>query len=163
MNKKVVILGLTGSGKSTIGKVLKDKYNLNVIEVDDKVLEMNNNVWPQEEKELDDFFEKINDEIIKTEGPVIYITSWLSKERIKQFHDKGFIIIELHANFETLLERKSKRDKKSKDQYSQFKENYQGYIDLINDPSIKSLFIEKIDTSNMASEKVFKKMIDYIL
>ena len=48
-----------------------------------------------------------NDAALEMDG-IVYVTSWLSRESMKQFYQKGFRIIELHADFEELLRRKLK-------------------------------------------------------
>jgi len=45
MGVRVAILGITGTGKSTVGYFLKNDYGYNVLEVDEPVIELNNGTW----------------------------------------------------------------------------------------------------------------------
>jgi len=105
---KVVIFGPSGSGKSTTGKALASYVSVPVLEVDVEFLKFNHGVWPDTEPEVDKLFEKVNVQILKLEG-CVFLTSFLELERIGDFCNRGFTLIELHGDLKHLLERKGLR------------------------------------------------------
>lgn len=156
---KIVILGLTGSGKSTIAKTIATELNLTVVEADDEVKRLNNGIWPKEEEIIDKYFELTNKTIL-TKDNILYVTSWLEKERIEEFVNNGFKIIELHANEEELLKRKVARDKVKKSELGRFRINYKIYLDITQSANINNLFHISINTTKLSPEQVAAKVLD---
>ena len=149
---KILILGLTGSGKSTCAKRIAEKFSLMLVEADDEVLRLNRGVWPKQESVIDKYFEMTNDEVLRKDT-ILYVISWLEKERIKEFTNKGFKIIELHADMDELLKRKQHRDDPSTEEINRFWTNYHNYLRVVNDPKLKNVFLLKLDTTNLAPKQ----------
>lgn len=152
-NMKVLLLGLTGSGKSTISKDIAKKYNLIVVEADDEVIRLNNGLWPEDEALINKYFDQTSLKILH-EDNVLYVISWMDKAEILKFVANGFKVIELHAQLEELIKRKINRDNPSENQINRFKNNYQGYIDVITDSEVQKTLSVSIDTTNLTSEEV---------
>ena len=74
---KVILLGRTGSGKSTIAPSLGEALGLTVLEADDETTRLNGGQWPEDEDVIDQFFAVTNRKVLPMES-VLYITSWLS-------------------------------------------------------------------------------------
>ena len=155
---KLLLLGITGSGKSTISEPIGQSLGLKVLEVDQEVIRLNNDLWPKDEDIIDKYMLATNDVALHMDH-VLYVTSWLSKESAKQFYEKGFKIIELHASFEELLRRKIKRDKPAQDQIDRFKENSRGYYEVVNDKEIQPLITLSLDTTHMSVGSVTKAIL----
>lgn len=100
-----MLLGITGSGKSTTAQSIARPLNLNVVEADNEVIRLNHDLWPDDEEVIDKYFQVASDKVLIMDN-VLYVISWLSKPRIKQFIQNGFKVIELHASVEELLKRK---------------------------------------------------------
>jgi len=152
---KLLLLGITGSGKSTISKSIGQALGLKVLQVDHEVIRLNNGLWPKDADTISKYMLTINDAVLEMDG-ILYMTSWLSKQSVKQFHEKGFRIIELHANFEELLRRKIKRDNPTQNQIDKFREDSKGYYEVINDKEIQPLITLSLDTTGMSIESVIK-------
>jgi adenylate kinase family enzyme len=150
---KVLLLGLTGSGKSTVSKNIAKKYNLTVVEADDEVIRHNNGIWPEDEALIDKYFDQTSLRMLQ-EDNVLYVISWMDKVDILKFLDNGFKIIELHAQLEELIKRKINRDNPSEDQINRFKNNYQGYIDVVTDTDVQKALNVTINTTNLTSNEV---------
>lgn len=159
---KLLLLGITGSGKSTISEPIGRTLGMEVLEVDKEVIRLNNGLWPNDGDLIRKLMLATNDAVLKMDH-ILYVTSWLSKENIKQFYKKGFKIIELHADFEELLKRKIKRDNPPQNQIDQFKEDSEGYYEVINDQEIQDLITLSLDTTNMPIESVIQSILTSLI
>ena len=70
---KVVLLGVSGSGKTTIGDILKKTYGVPVLEADDEVLGRYNSLWPEQEALIDVSFKETNRRVLEMQH-VFFIT-----------------------------------------------------------------------------------------
>jgi dephospho-CoA kinase len=158
---KAVILGLSGVGKSTIANVLKDKYALPILEVDDVVKDMK-----QENRigsiKVSEIFEMTNEKVLGMDN-VIYVTSKLLPERIEQFYDAGFKIIELHASYETIISRLKNRDNIDKHEIENQKYKYKVYMERVDEPSIQKCFALRLDTTAIKEKDILQKIGDVII
>lgn len=155
---KLLLLGITGSGKSTISEPIGQALGLKILEVDQEVIRLNNGLWPKDGDIIRKYMLATNDAVLEMDH-VLYVTSWLSKENIKLFNNKGFKIVELHADLETLIKRKINRDKPPQSQIDQFRKDYGGYYEVVNDIEIKPLIMLSLDTTHMPIELVINKII----
>ncbi len=158
---KILILGLSGSGKSSIAPKLAEKYNLGLIEADDKVMDVSHNKWPFDDKLIDEVFESTN-RLVLNKDSVLYVISWLETERIKEFRDKGFLIIEMHADYEELLKRKIKRNGMKEWQIKRFEKTYKGYFETVLSEEAKKHFALSLDTTKIGQVEVFEKISRYM-
>ncbi len=155
---KVVLLGLTNSGKSTVANILKDK-GWPILEVDDLAQENNNGIWPEDEDFLDKLFKEINTKVLKMEN-VIFVTSFLEIEEVKAFYESGYKIIELHAKYDELVRRKVKRDGIPKDNYERFNRNYNNFQIMI--PLMKGYLSLRLDTTGIESKEIARQIEEFI-
>ncbi len=153
---KIVLLGITGSGKSTIAKKLAEAFNLELIEADDLVYKLNGDFWPEEEEIIDELFEESIRRIIDKDN-LLFVISFLDLEQIEILKNNNFFIIEMHANENTLLERKRKRDGDSI-KADRFKRNYLLYKDILAKAYQKKQVDFSIDTTNLTSENVYDEL-----
>lgn len=158
---KLLILGLSGSGKSTIAKLLAEKYDLELVEADDAVMNANGGTWPSDYDTRDEFVDKIFEETNKkvlSMKKVLYVTSWLTSERIDDFIKNQFKIIEMHADFDELLKRKENRDGKSSKREERFKNTYISYFENILSQEYKQYYLISLDTTNLNANQIIEKV-----
>lgn len=153
---KMVLLGRTGSGKSTIAASLGEALGLAVLEVDDETTSLNGGHWPEDEDVIDHFFDVTNRKVLTMES-VLYVTSWLSGDEIRAFYDQGFKIVELHATFAELLRRKQRRGDAIN--HEQFRINYEGYLAIVSRADIKSMIALSIDTLDLTPEETIRTIV----
>ena len=120
---KILLLGLSGSGKTTIAKEISSRFSLNLYEADDEVKRINGGVWPESDDVVTKGFEIANAKAL-IQDDIIYVISWLSEEEINKFLKSNFIIFETHAEFDELVRRKIKRDKITPKKIEKFKLTY---------------------------------------
>ncbi len=144
---KLLLLGLSGSGKSTVAKLVAEKFKLKLVEADDKVEEINGGTWPDNDETITKGFKIANDEALQSDN-ILYVISWLTHKEIKKFLNAGFKIVEMHAEFEELVKRKLKRDNETPERIEKFKLTYIEYFNTVLNENIKDLYSLSIDTTN---------------
>lgn len=156
---KLVLFGRTGVGKSTLAASLGRALSLRVLEADDEATRLNGGVWPEEEEIIDHYFELTNQQVLEMDS-VLYVTSWLEPETIEAFHQKGFLLIELFADFATLLSRKEQRGDMIDEK--QFTINYQRHLEIINHPKVQRMLSLRLDTSHLSSVRVEQVVMAFL-
>jgi shikimate kinase len=155
----VLLFGMSCTGKSTIARDLAGAFALNVLEADDEVRRLNGSTFPQHEETIDRYFEEINPEARAMDG-IVYVISWLEKEDILAFHDSGFVLVALQANFETLKRRKLARDGIDIYDEERSQRNYSLHSELTADPKVRGLFKVTVDTSNLDSRETLQAILE---
>lgn len=116
VNKPIVLVGMPGTGKSTVGKKLARKLNLQFYDTDEVIksregYDASDVCYFRGEK----YFRTVEEEVVKqilSYGTVILSTgsgTFVNEDIRKLLLDKTFVIW-LDANLDVLLERTSRRD-----------------------------------------------------
>lgn len=150
---KILILGLSGSGKSTVAKLVAEKLKIKLIEADDTVEKINGGIWPDNDETITKGFRIANDEALQSDN-ILYVISWLTHKEIKKFIEAGFKIIEMHADFDELVKRKKERDNISPEKIEKFKLTYIEYFNTVLNENIKDLYSISIDTTNKTTADI---------
>lgn len=154
---KMLLLGLSGSGKTTVSKLIATKYGLSIYEADDEVEKINGGVWPDSDDIITQGFEIANKKAVKLDN-VIYVTSWLEQKEIKKFFDSGFKIYEMHADFDELVRRKRIRDSITSEKIEKFKLTYKEYFDTILAKNVVSMYKLSIDSTKISTKEIYDKI-----
>lgn len=155
---KILLLGMSCSGKSTIARDLAKALKSNLLEADDEVLRLNGGLWPDEEEIIDTYFGVVNREVIKMED-IVYVISWLERDDIFTFYSAGFTLIEIHAPYEILRKRKQARDNPSEDAETRHQKNFKLYSEIVRDLDVNKLLSGSIDTSELTSTEVLRAVL----
>ncbi len=150
---KLLLLGLSASGKSSVAKAVADKFNLNLIEADDVVEKINGGTWPDSDEIVTKGFKMTNREVLNMDN-VLYVISWLTHKEIKNFLKAGFKIVEMHAEFDELVKRKKQRDNISPEKIEKFKLTYIEYFNTVLNENIKDQYSISIDTTNKTTPDI---------
>ena len=160
--KNIVLIGMMGSGKSSIGKILSKKLNLDFIDIDIKIEESENMTISEIfKKKGEDYFREIEKNIsitcLKLEDKIIslggggYINPKIRKQCIK-----NNMSVWLNWKDETLIE----RIKNSKKRPVAFKLNISEIKKLISERAkIYNLSAYKINCDKMNKNQIVKKII----
>ena len=155
---KVVILGLSGTGKTTTGKTLASYVSVPVLDVDDEATKLNHGVWPKNEPEVDKLFEKVNVQILRLEGCVC-LTSFLELERIGDFCNRGFRLIELHGDLKHLLERRALRgDNLDPQNLKRITKNYHLHKRIVSQAQSKGWIFLSLDVTGLSRDDVLYRI-----
>ncbi len=117
---KVVVIGTSLSGKTTIIKYLRIHTKLNIREIDEEIHDRNNGKWPHNDKyRFEVLGQKIIEEILNKDDAIFFTnTEYFTQSNLEEAHKKGFIIIQLWVELAVLKIRNKNRMK------------YEGYNDF---------------------------------
>ncbi len=82
--KNIVLIGMMGSGKSSIGKILSKKLELDFIDIDEKIEEI-------EKKNISEIFKKYGESYFRKKEEEISITCLKLKNKIISLGGGGYI------------------------------------------------------------------------
>jgi len=106
---KIIVIGASTGGKSTLMRYLRQHTDLVVAEMDEEIVKLNGNKWPTDDDYRNTVLvPKITKEIIDKDK-VIYISSYVPDELAEEAKRKGFVIVLLEVSLEQLKERNAKR------------------------------------------------------
>ena len=163
-NNNLVLLGMMGSGKSTIGLSLSKKLNTNFFDID-KIIEREQNMKVNEifEKKGEKFFrsleEKITLNVLKSKNSIISLGggSWLNEKIRKETNTNNNVSFWLNWDTSIILERIKKNNKRP-------------LIKNLNDTEIVKLILKrskiyakanyKIDCNRLTKDKIIKKILN---
>ena len=111
---KLIIVGASTSGKSTLMRYLRQHTDLVVAEMDEEIVKLNKGKWPTDDDYRNTVLvPKITREIIGMDE-VVYISSYVPDELAKEAKHKGFTIVLLEVSLEQLKTRNAKRMREEK-------------------------------------------------
>jgi shikimate kinase len=158
MSKNIVLIGMPGSGKTTIGKILSKKLGLKLLDVDKCIEEKSKQSIPELFKLGENFFRNIEREVISelsnVSSSVIATGGGVVKnyENIKELKKNGVIIfidrpVEIIEKDIKISNRPLLKDKVNT-LYELFTERYELYkeysnFQVINDSTLEEV-VEKI-------------------
>lgn len=106
---KAIILGPQCSGKTTIKKYFKKNYSLNLLEEDEIFTQLNGGEYPKDIEQKENILRPKLNQIISSSDNMIFITSYLDTNLLKEFKSKGYKIIQLELDREEFNIRNEKR------------------------------------------------------
>lgn len=115
MTKKIIVLGVSGSGKSLIGQRIADALNLNFYDGDDFHSQANidkmSNGTPLNDDDRKDWFITLN-RLLKEKDTAVVACSGLKPEYRATLREgvDNLIMVYLKGSFETIWQRHQKRD-----------------------------------------------------
>ena len=163
-NNNLVLLGMMGSGKSTIGLSLSKRLNTNFFDID-KIIEREQNMRVNEifEKRGEKFFrsleEKITLNVLKSKNSIISLGggSWLNEKIRKETNINNNVSFWLNWDTSIILERIKKNNKRP-------------LIKNLNDSEIVKLILKRskiyakanyeIDCNRLTKDKIIKKILN---
>ena len=163
-NNNLVLLGMMGSGKSTIGLSLSKRLNTNFFDID-KIIEREQNMKVNEifEKKGEKFFrsleEKITLSVLKSKNSIISLGggSWLNEKIRKETNINNNVSFWLNWDTSIILKRIKKNSKRP-------------LIKNLNDSEIVELILKrskiyakanyKIDCNRLTKDKIIKKILN---
>ena len=170
MNKNIILIGITGVGKTTIGKALAESMNLGFIDLDKNIeqhcgvdistifaIEGESGFRERETDELKRTLNTNNNLVLSVGGGCV-----LSKVNCQLIASGANVVVQLYADLEVLVERLSKSVGKRpllkgdnlSSNISQLYQSRQECYDQITD--------FKVNTSNMRAFQVVEEIITHL-
>jgi adenylate kinase family enzyme len=111
---KLIVIGASTSGKSTLMRYLRRHTDLVVTEMDEEIVKLNKGKWPTDDDYRNTVLvPKITEKIIGMDE-VVYISSYVPDELAEDAKRKGFTIASLEVSLEQLKARNAKRMREEK-------------------------------------------------
>ena len=163
-NNNLVLLGMMGSGKSTIGLSLSKRLNTNFFDID-KIIEREQNMKVNEifEKKGEKFFRSLEEKItlsaLKSKNSIISLGggSWLNEKIRKETNINNNVSFWLNWDTSIILERIKKNNKRP-------------LIKNLNDSEIVKLILKRskiyakanyeINCNRLTKDKIIKKILN---
>ena len=163
LNKNIVLLGMMGSGKSSIGYLLSKSLNLKFVDIDKKIENFTNlNIYDIFEKKGENFFREIEEKItlkfLKNKKQIISLGGggFINKNIRKEVLANN-LSFWLNWRSSTII----KRILKSKKRPIAFKSNENDLRKLINERTkIYSKANFRINCENLTKSMIVKQILD---
>ena len=147
LKKNIVLIGMMGSGKSSNGKILSEKLNLDFIDIDKKIEEIENKTISEIFKQNgENYFRKIEEDLsidcLKLKNKVISLGGGgFINPKIRSQCLKNCISIWLNWKHETLINRIKNSKKRP-------------LTSILNTNQLKKLIIERSKIYNSSDYKI---------
>ena len=105
---KLLIVGAPNSGKTTVGRELRESLGLNVVDMDDEIVRLNDGVWPDIDTKNEVVQPKVLELVTAMPGVVLF-NSYMSVERTRRLREAGFRIVLLDVSEAELRRRNARR------------------------------------------------------
>ena len=162
MKKNLVLIGMMGSGKSTIGRLLSDTTKQNLIDTDKLIeKETKSNISEIFQKKGENFFRKIEEKIVlnslKFSNTIIAVGGGaFLNDKIREKIKNNCISVWLNCNEQTLIP----RIKNSKKRPKAYQLKDKDLIKLINNRSkIYSKADYKINCDTLTKKEIIEKIL----
>lgn len=154
---KLLLIGLSGTGKSTLAQLLGKKFQLAVYEADDEVMELNSGNWPDSDELIDKGFAIANEKALNMDN-VVFVTTFLSITNFNRFTGAEYKVIELTNTYDELVSRKIARDGMTQTQIEKFKQTYREFDEFINVPTVKEHIALTFNTTLHDTNTILEKI-----
>lgn len=157
---KAIIIGTSASGKSTVMKYLIENSSLNISEIDQELTDLNNGEYPSDnEFKHNVLAPKIIDKVLDSEIIFFTNTDYFTVEDLKKAKKKGFKILQIYADLETLKERNKYRMEVLG--WNDLSMYFEGMLDYQHEMQ-KAGLIDKVIDSKQSVERVAKAILNEI-
>lgn len=159
MSMKIVIIGTSASGKSTILKYLRVNTSFNIKEIDEELTLINNNEYPVDfELKHKVLAPKIIDEVLKADEIIFFSnTNYFQFEDLRRARSRGFRILQLIVPIEELLIRNKYRlDHLGYDDLNEYFEGMLKYQQKISNLGLVDMVID----GRLSVDEIANKIIN---
>jgi hypothetical protein len=137
--KKFIIIGAPNSGKTTQINILRSKYNLHILELDEELVKLNDGKWPGDYKYRNLTLLPKVIENISSLDEAIFFTSYFDIPTLSRLKLKGYKILLIQVPELELLKRNESNIGTEWDKSSHIKDNLKYQEDLINSNLIDNI------------------------
>ena len=160
-NKKLIIIGTSLSGKTTLVRSLRLHNDLRIAEMDEELVIRNGGQYPKDYKYKHNILapEVIAD--ILNRGGVIFFTNtdYFSLDTLRDARGKGFKVVQLSLDLEHLNQRNRKRIEK--ENYEDASQWFEGMLRYQTEVQKAGLVDATID-ANLPTAEIIEKLLTII-
>jgi len=158
---KVIIIGTSLSGKTTLIRLLRTKTSLPISEIDEELTTLNGGEFPSDHNLKHQIVApKVVKKILNQEAIVFFTnTDYFFVKDLNDAKKLGFKIIQLQLSLEELIKRNESRMKnEGYDDMGQWLEGMLEYQSEIKDAGV----VDKVFDANKPTETIAEELIKYI-
>lgn len=155
---KIVVIGASLSGKTTIAQKLQGKTKDRIIEMDEMLTDLNKGVYPKDsDYKHKVLVPKIISKVLKQEDIIFFTnTDYFTLNDLSKAKGKGFKIIQLEVGLNELTKRN--RNRVEKEKYEDLSKYFRGMLQYQQIIKKKGL-IDKIINSDQQIDKVVEEIL----
>ena len=158
---KVIVIGTSLSGKTTLIRLLRSQTILPISEIDEELTILNDGVFPADFKlKHEDVTPKVIKKILAKDKIVFFTnTNYFSIEDLKQAKKLNFKIVQLQLELDELIKRNESRMKnEGYDDMSQWLEGMLRYQSEIKDAGL----VDRVFDASKSTDQIAKELTDFI-
>lgn len=155
---KLIIIGPSLSGKTTLVRYLRENTNQNVSEIDEELTKLNGGEFPSDPILKHNFLApKVINQTLELEDILFFTnTDYFTKQDLRKAKSKGFKIIQLKIGLEELKQRNIKRVKEeSYDDLNQWLEGMLEYQRKTFEAGLVDLRIDATKSTDKIAAEIF--------
>lgn len=156
---KLILLAPSAGGKSTLMRYMREHTGFNIREMDEEVMKVNDNKWPDDNKYKDQVLVPMIVKKILDEDDVLYLTSYVPEELLVKAKSSGFKVLLLDVSIHELNRRNKKR--MTAEHYADASPWLELQLNTFNKLKDKGLVDEVID-GHSSTEDIASAISNYI-
>ena len=155
---KIIVIGASLSGKTTLIRYLKTISNFQILEIDEELTRLNGGIYPLNNKYK---YQVLTPQIIKgvlERQQVIFFTNtdYFTNQDLKKAKKKGFLIVQLNLSLEQLQKRNENRVKD--EGYSDLSQWLDGMVKYQTETRKEGL-VNKVINADQPTKSIAKELV----
>ena len=158
---KIIVIGTSMSGKTTLVKYFRSSLGILVTEVDEELTRINGGEFPSDvEEKTRVLFPMVARDILERSEIVFFTnTDYFTVDDLRMAKSKGFKIVQLNLSIEKLLERNKNRvEKEGYEDLSKWVEGMLEYQEMI----FKEGVVDKVVDADLEVDKIARDILEVI-
>ena len=161
MLMKIIVIGASMSGKTTLVKYFRSNLDVLVTEVDEELTKINGGEFPSDiEKKTKVLFPLVAKDILTREKIVFFTnTDYFTINELRMAKEKGFKVIQLNLSAEKLLERNKNRvEKEGYEDLSKWVDGMLEYQEML----FKEGIVDRVVNADAKIDKIARDILGVI-
>jgi len=158
---KIIVIGASMSGKTTLVKYFRSNLDVLVTEVDEELTKINGGEFPSDiEKKTKVLFPLVAKDILTREKIVFFTnTDYFTINELRMAKEKGFKVIQLNLSAEKLLERNKNRvEKEGYEDLSKWVDGMLEYQEML----FKEGIVDRVVNADAKIDKIARDILGVI-
>ena len=155
---KIIVIGMSLSGKTTIVKHLRSATKVPVLEIDEELTRLNNGIYPADNiYKIEKLAPRVMSSILKRNNIIFFTnTNYFSISDLEKAHKNGFTIIQLDLSVSEATKRNQNRVKK--EGYSDLSKWFGGMQEYQEQIKIAGV-VDKVIDATISVEEIAEQIL----